>query len=189
MSGVVGLARLAPGRHNDALSNALGAFDKALSSGKLPDGQVTERLVRSTFSAVERITPKLSVDSVPNPFPSPHNLSWYFGACACPDDVRVFATMLSKSHLRVWSVAQAKDGWKVLVQVFGDTTQGNAQSTVEIETRVPSKRLKRYTLASIEPFAFKASNVELFMHDYARYLLRRLDLGTFVEITLGRRYG
>ena len=176
--------------HRKSLALSLGAFDKALASGKLPENQITDRLVRATFSAIEKAQPKLRIDSIPNPFPSPHNLSWYFGACACPDDVRVFATMLGKGHLRVWSVAQDKTGWQVLVQAFGDT-KSNIASTVEIETRVPSKRLKGYVMAAVEPFSLKAANIKDFMHDHARTLLARYqgEAGHFVQVTLARRYG
>jgi len=187
----VGLARGTGAIHGKSLALSIGAFDKALSSGKLPDGQVTDRLVRATFSAIEKITPKMRIDSIPNPFPAPHNLSWYFGACSCPDEVRVFATMLGKGHIRVWSVAQDKGGWQVLVQAFGDTVSGNAASTVEIETRVPSKRLKGFVMASVEPFAFKAENINLFMHEHARTILAKHqgETGHFVQVTLARRYG
>jgi hypothetical protein len=176
--------------HGKSLALSLGAFDKALASGKLPVGHVTDRLVRATFSAIEKITPKMRIDNIPNPFPAPHNLSWYFGSCACPDDVRIFATMLGKGHLRVWSVAQDKGGWQVLVQAFGDTVSGSA-STVEIETRVPSKRLKGYVLAGVENFKFKAANIDSFMHEHARTLLARHqdESSHFVQVTLARRYG
>lgn len=187
----MGLARGTGAIHGKSLAQSLGAFDKALSSGKLPEGQVSDRLVRATFSAIEKITPKMRIDSIPNPFPAPHNLSWYFGACACPTDVRVFATMLSKGHLRVWSVAQDKGGWQVLAQAFGDSISGSAASTVEIETRVPAMHLKGFVLASVEPFSFRARNIDLFMHEHARTLLARHQDQTshFVQVTLARRYG
>lgn len=131
----------------------------------------------------------MRIDHVPNPFPTPHNLAWYFNACACPEDVRVFATMLSKGHFRVWSVAQAADGWKVLAQVFGDDNQSGAKATAEIEAKVPSLRLKNHVLAGIEPFKLTVSNFSDFMHRYARELLAKQGNGHFVELTLGRRYG
>ena len=170
---------------------SLGAFDKALSSGKLPEGQVTDRLVRAAFSAIEKALPKMQIDNIPNPFPPPHNLSWYFGACACPDDVRVFATMLGKGYLRVWSVAQDKGGWQVLVQAFGDAISGSASSTVEIETRIHSKRLKGFVMAGVAPFEFSPRNIDQFMHTHARTLLARHqnDSSYFVQVTLARRYG
>ena len=188
LSGVVALARMSPGRHPEPLRASLGAFDLALSKGKA-EGKVTDRLVRATFSAIERVTPKLRIDDIPNPLPSPHNLSWYFGACACPDDVRVFATMLGKGHFRVWSVAQAMDGWKVLAQVFGADNQGEATKTAEIEAGVPKLRLKHHALTSIDSFKLTAANVEEFMHDHARVLLEKQGKGHFVEFTLARRYG
>jgi hypothetical protein len=181
------LARMSPGRHNEALRESLGAFDLALSKGKA-EGKVTDRLVRATFSAIERVTPNLRIDHVPNPLPAPHNLAWYFGACACPDEVRVFATMLGRGHFRVWSVAQAADGWKVLAQVFGSDTQGEAAQTAELEASTAKLRLKHHALSAIEPFKLTASNVEEFMHEYARVLLAKQGKGHFVEYTLARRY-
>ena len=188
LSGVIALARMSPGRHSASLRESLGAFDLALSKGKAA-GKVTDRLVRATFSAIERVTPNLRIDHVPNPLPSPHNLSWYFGACACPTDVRVFATMLGRGHFRVWSVAQASDGWKVLAQVFGADSQAEAAATAELEAGVAKLRLKHHALSTVVPMKLTAANIEEFMHDYARTLLEKQGQGHFVEYTLARRYG
>lgn len=152
------------------------------------EGKVTDRLVRATFSAIERVTPNMRIDHVPNPLPSPHNLSWYFGACACPDDVRVFATMLGRGHFRVWSVAQAADGWKVLAQVFGADNPSEAADTAELDANVAKLRLKHHALTTVEPYRLTASNVDEFMHEYARELLKKQGSGHFVEYTLARRY-
>lgn len=178
---------MAPGKHSDSIKEAIGAFDLALSQGKAV-GKITERAVRATFSAIERITPNLSVDNVPNPFPAPHNLSWYFSCCACPDDVRVFATMLSKGNIRVWSVAQDREGWKILAQVFGAESSAEALRFVEQDSSVPSLRLKHHVFAGSSRFNMTAQSVDAFMHEHARALLEKNGKGHFVEVSLDRRY-
>lgn len=175
------------GKHGQALKESIGACALALDKGKV-EGKVTDRLVRATFAAIERCTPQLRIDNIPNPFPAPHNLSWYFSACACPDDVRVFATRLSKGNNRVWSVAQATDGWKVLVQVFGAESQADAGRMVELEAKTPSLILKHHVMADASNFTFSAQNVDEFMHEHARVLLEKQGRGHFVELTLARRY-
>lgn len=178
----------APGRHSEALRESIGAFDLALSWGKA-EGKVTDRLVRATFSAIERVTPNMRIDHVPNPLPAPHHLGWYFGAVAVPTEVRMFATMLGRGHFRVWSVAQDAGGWKVLAQVFGADNQTEATQTAEVEASTARQRLKAHTLTAIEPYKLTAANVEDFMHDYAKELLAKQGSGHFVEYTLARRYG
>jgi len=184
---VLGLARLAPEQHPQALKESIGAFALALDSGKAV-GRVTDRVVRSTFSAIERYTPQLRIDHVPNPFPSPHNLSWYFGACACPDDVRVFATMLGKGHVRIWSVAQAADGWKVLAQVFGADSQEDANETIRLEAGVPSGRLKHHYLDAMTTFPMSALEADGLMATHAGIKMEKHGRGHFVELTLARRF-
>ena len=178
---------MSTGKHPQSLKESIGAFDLALSKGKV-EGKVDSRLVRSTFSAIERVTPQLRIDHIPNPFPSPHNLSWYFSACACPDDVRVFATRLGKGHVRIWSVAQAADGWKILAQVFGSDSQKEAAGTMELEASVPKLSLKHHVLSGSSNFTMAATNVDEFMHTHARELLKKMGRGHFVELTLARRY-
>jgi hypothetical protein len=187
LSGVLDQARLAPHRHPESLKKSIGAFALALESGKAV-GKVDSRTVRSTFSAIERYTPQLRIDHLPNPFPSPHNLSWYFSACACPKDVRVFATALSAGHVRVWSVAQAADGWKVLAQVFGATSAADARDSIGLETPVAAGRLKHHYLASVESFPFSAAAADELMMSQAKVLLEQQGRGHFVELTLARRF-
>jgi len=170
-------------------TSSIAAFDKALESGRVPaSGKVTDRLVRSTFAAIERGLGEIDVDTVPNPLPKPHNLAWYFNRCTCPTEVRQFAVALHRFHLRVWSVAQTADGWNVLVQVFGapDKTAGAVQA-VDLEARMPLKRLQHFALREIHPYKLDAQNVELFMHQCAKGLLEQEGLGDFVEVELVRR--
>lgn len=157
----------------------------ALDSGKA-EGAVTSRTVKATFSALERYTPSLGVDQLPNPFPYPHNLSWYFGSCACPHDVRVFATMLGKGHLRVWSVAKDELGWKVLTQVFGASSQEDAVATVKLDSGLPSTRLKHFYLKSVGPASLDPSAVDGLIRPFTKRDPQ--DLGVFVEVNLGRRF-
>lgn len=189
LSGVVGLARHAPGAHSPKLAASLVAFDSVLSAGKVAPGAVSDRLVRAAFSALENVTPQLRTDMVPNPLPAPHNLSWYFCACACPLEIRAFATALRRKHTRVWSVAKAEDGWRVLMQVFGATSKADAEKTASLETQVPAKRLRQHAVGSVKSFNLKPRAVEDFMHEHARGLLQREGLGDFVEISLQSRYG
>jgi hypothetical protein len=49
------------------------------------------------------------------------------------------------------------------------------------------QRLKGYALDTISPFELEASNVEKFMHDYAKNILNNKGLGTFVELFIERR--
>lgn len=183
LSGVVGLAKA-----NGMTTGAFDTFDKALTAGKVPtSGKVNDRVVRAAYAALERSSTKTSLDNIPNPLPAPHNLSWYFSSCVCPADVRQFATMLGRGNIRVWSVARDMNGWYILAQVFGAKDGKDAVKTVEIETRLPVHRLKGYTLDTISPFELEASNIENFMHDYAKNILKTKGLGTFVEVFLERR--
>lgn len=183
LSGVVGLAKAA-----GVTGGAFETFDKALTAGKVPAvGQVTDRIVRSAYASLERSSTKMSLDSIPNPLPPPHNLSWYFSACTCTPEVRQFATMLGKGNIRVWSVARDLNGWFILAQVFGAESDKDATSMIELETRLPARRLKSHVVASIAPFKLEVKNVEAFMHDYAKNILKRKGLGTFVELFLERR--
>jgi len=190
LSGVVGLAKHAPGAHSPKLAASLVAFDSVLSAGKVAQGAVSDRLVRAAFSALERVTPQLRTDMVPNPLPPPHNLSWYFCACACPLEVRAFATALRRKHTRVWSVARAENGWLILMQVFGATSKADAEKTAALECQMPAKRLRQYAVGTVKSFGdFKPRAIEEFMHEHARGLLQRESLGDFVEISLLSRYG
>lgn len=183
LSGVVGLAKA-----SGVTASAFETFDKALTAGKVPvSGKVSDRVVRSAYAALERSSTKMSLDNIPNPLPAPHNLSWYFSSCACPPDIRQFATMLGRGNIRVWSVARDMDGWYILVQVFGTEDSASAVKAVELETRLPVQRLKGYALDTISPFELEASNVEKFMHDYAKNILKNKGLGTFVELFIERR--
>ncbi len=186
LSGVLSIARKAA--TTKSLKASFDMFDKALSTNKVPvEGKITERLVRSAFSALVKANIGLGVRHLPNPFPSPHNLSWYFGACTCPGEVRSFATSIRHRPLRVWSVAQAAEGWRVLVQVVGEDTSLAAEATVGLECKSPALRLRQHALGSIKSFPMKADNVEAFMHECARGLLAREGLGHFVEVSLDRR--
>jgi len=173
--------------HSESLKKSIGAFSLVLDSGKAV-GRIDSRIVRSTFSAIERLTPQLRIDHIPNPLPSPPNLSWYFGACACPKDVRVFATILRNSPIRIWSVAQAADGWKVLAQVFGASSGAEAVRTMALETKVPSGRLKHHHLDASVSFPLGVAATDQLMQDQARVLLEQQGRGHFVELTLARRY-
>lgn len=183
LSAVVGAAKTTSDN-----AGVLAVFDKALTEGKLPaTGKVTERIVRSAYAALERSSTKMSVDSIPNPLPAPHNLSWYFSSCVCPGEVRQFATMLSHGNIRVWSVARDLQGWFILAQVFGAKDDQEAVSMVELQTRLPVHRMKNHVLDTISPFALEVKNVEDFMHDHAKNILKRKGLGSFVEVFLERR--
>lgn len=183
LSGVVGISKAT----SDGVG-VLATFDKALAEGKIPaDGKVTERVVRSAYAALERSSTKMSVDSIPNPLPAPHNLSWYFSCCNCPAEVRQFATMMGHGNVRVWSVARDLQGWFILAQVFGADNQADAVSMVELQTRLAVHRLKGYVLDTISPFKMEPKNIEQFMHDHAKNILKRKGLGTFVEVFLERR--
>lgn len=85
-------------------------------------------------------------------------------------------------------MAQAADGWKVLIQVFGAESQAEARRMVELEAKVPSMALKHHVMAQADNFAFQAQNVDEFMHEHARKLLEKQGRGHFVELTLARRY-
>lgn len=183
LSGIVCLAKA-----NGVVNDAFVAFDKALSEGRVPaSGRVTDRIVRSAFASLGRSPIKLSIESVPNPLPAPHNLSWYFSSCVCPDEVRQFATMLGRGHIRVWSVARSIEGWFVLAQVFGEDSKESATKSVLLETRVATKRLKNHALAAVAPFDLDPKTVEGFMHKHAKAMLSKHGVGTFVELFLERR--
>lgn len=183
LSGVVGAAA----KHSGS-NTVLVAFDKALVDGKLPaTGKVTERVVRSAYASLERSSTKFSIDNIPNPLPPPHNLSWYFSCCTCPPEVRQFATMLGHGNIRVWSVARDLHGWFILAQVFGAESPEEAVGIVELQTRLPVHRLRNHVLDTISPFSMEPQNIENFMHEHAKNILKRKGLGTFVEIFLERR--
>ena len=165
------------------LAKDLAIYDKAFSKGKNVSDYVNNRVVRATFSAVEKAVPQLSLDKLGNPFNSPHNLSWYFNACACPTDIRSFATRIGKQHVRVWSVAQTADGWKVLAQVFGSSTQLEATKALELETRVPALSLKKHSLSVISGISINAASKEV-LAGYMRSLIDRVGNGHFVEVSL-----
>lgn len=181
LSGVVGLSRRVT--KTEELDASFGAFDAALASGKLPTtGKVSDRLVRSAFAALERKNPSLQMADVPNPLPAPHNLAWYFGSCACPDEVRAFATQVGKKNVRVWSVAQDTTSWRVLAQVFN-----GHQADLLQATDTARGRLKAYTLQSVNTFKMEPRNVSAFTHDFVRGLLGKQTLGEFIEFHLSRR--
>ena len=181
MSGVVGLAKAA-----GITGGAFETFDKALTLGKT-EGKISTRVVRLAYASLERNATSFALDKIPNPLPAPHNLSWYFSSCVCPGDVRQFATMIGRGNIRVWSVARDLDGWFILAQVFGADSDEEAVNMVELETRLPVHRLKGYVLDTISPFDMDMKNIESFMHDYAKNILKRKGLGTFVELFLERR--
>lgn len=185
LSGVVGLARGVAKK--PSVNASFQAFDKALQSGRVPtSGQVTDRLVRSAYAALERSNPGFTVDRVPNPLPKPHNLSWYFGHANVEDEVRAFATGINRKFVRVWSVAKVADGFRILAQVFGASGPTDASKMVEIETRMPAKRMRRFAVTGCASFTLTAANAESFMHEVARGLLKREGLGDFVEVSLDR---
>lgn len=95
--------------------------------------------------------------------------------------------MIGHGNIRVWSVARDLDGWFILAQVFGAENDEEAVNMVELQTRLPVHRLKGYVLDTISPFDMDTKNVESFMHDYAKNILKRKGLGTFVELFLERR--
>lgn len=184
LSGVVGLAK----KSGEALSSAFEAFDRALTAGKVGTNKVSDRIVRSAFASLSRTQVQTSLDLIPNPLPRPHNLSWYFGSCTCPAEIRAFATMLGRKHIRVWSVAHTVDGWVILAQVFGAENKDAALKDVELEARVPARRLQRHTVSSIASSKVDAKAAEEFMHSYAKALLKQHEgVGNFVEIFLERK--
>jgi hypothetical protein len=185
LSAVVGLARGVAKK--PSVEGSFRAFDKALQSGRVPtSGKVTDRVVRAAYSALERSYPGFSIERVPNPLPKPHNLTWYFGHGNVEDEIRAFATGINRKFVRVWSVAKVQDGFRVLAQVFGATGGPDAAKMVEIETRMPAKRMRRYIVTGVSSFTMKPANVESFMHEVARGLLERQGLGDFVEVSLDR---
>lgn len=184
LSGVVGLAK----KSKAPMSAAMEAFDRALTAKKIPAGRISDRVVRSAFASLSRSQIQTSLDLVPNPLPRPHNLSWYFGSCVCPAEVRAFATMIGRRHIRVWSVAHTVDGWTVLAQVFGGKNDAESVASVELETRVPAKRLQRHSISSVTSKKIEASAIESFLHDHAKDILSKNDtVGDFVEIFLERK--
>ncbi len=185
LSGVVGLGRGIAKK--PSVEGSFAAFDKALQSGKLPtSGKVTDRLVRSAYFALERSHPGFNLAQVPNPLPKPHNLTWYFGHADVEDEVRAFATGINRKHIRVWSVTKVQDGYKLLAQVFDAGNSKDAAHSVELESRMPAKRMRHFVISAVESFDLKTTNAEAFMHEVARGLLERQGLGDFVEVTLAR---
>jgi hypothetical protein len=176
----VGLSRLIS--KTQSLNASFEGFDRALSSGKLPGtGKVNDRLVRSAFSALERLNPKVRVADVPNPFHDPFNLNWYFGLCACPDEVRAFATTIGRKSIRVWSVAEHGGAWKVLAQVFGDP------AALVPAADAAQKRLNKFHVSSVQPTQYRPANVNAFAHEFTRGLLQKQDgTGQFIEVHLRR---
>lgn len=167
-----------------AVNASFAVFEDALESGRLPAaGKVSDRLVRSAFSALGRSAPELRLQDLPSPFVSPHNLSWYFGTCTCPTEVRLFVTSLGRRHLRVWSVARAEEGWRVLVQVFGAASKAKAVGEVELEMMLPSRRLRNY-VASAAGYRESLRNFDEFLHEKVRFTNLEYGKGTFVEVTL-----
>ena len=166
-----------------SLAKDLAIYDTAFSKGKNVSDYVNNRVVRATFSAVEKLVPQLSLDKLENPFSSPHNLSWYFNSCTCPTEIRAFATRIGKQHIRVWSVAQDASGWKVLVQVFGTATQIAAAKALELETRVPALALKKHALGGITDINVKPAG-KAQLASYVLSLIERVGSGHFVEVSL-----
>lgn len=185
LSGVISQAKAA----GQPLVASMEAIDNAYKAGKVPaSGKVTGRLVRSAFASLSRTPVQMNVDLIPNPFPSPHNLTWYFSQCICPPEVRAFVTMLGRKNIRVWSVGHTVEGWMVLAQVFGEDSGKEAVKTVELESKVASRRLQKHTLSSIEEYKLvPKAGFEDFMHEHAKLILKHQGLGNFVELSLERK--
>lgn len=162
-------------------------FDKAIEK-KAAEGKVSGRLVRAAFSATESIVPQMAMDRVSNPFVSPHNLSWYFGNCVCPQEVRLFATRIGDSHIRVWSVAQDREYWRVVAQVFDASSAAEARQAAEQNSRVPAKSLKNHTVDEIGSYKVSGA-LDPSAIEYSKVLLDRAKQGHFVEVLLRKKGG
>ena len=174
------------GKPLTTISASFDVFDQALSSGRLAStGKVSDRLVRSAFSALGRAVPGLRMEHVPNPFPAPYNLAWYFGMWVGPGDIRQFVTAIGRRYIRVWSVALDEDGWRILVQVFGSASAADACSQVEFEMRAPAMRLRGWA-PEVHPYTFSLENLDAWLHEHQRGFNKNYGVGQFVEITLRR---
>lgn len=161
------------------------AFDAALASNKLPvTGKVNERLVRSAYAALERLTPWVRPANLPNPLPSPHNLAWYFGVATCPDEVRGFATRVGHRNVRVWSVANDGLGWVILAQVFGAGTEQEAARAFELQAQVPLKSLRQHAMSTVLPTPISLTDVSAYPHEGVKKALMAGGLGHFVTVSL-----
>ena len=156
---------------------SLDKLDSGLKNGKAV-GKINDRLVRAALTCCP------TGYEVPSPFEAPHNLQWYFNRFTGPMEMRVFATSLTKSYLRVWSVAQDRAGWSVLVQASGMDSVAKAKEAVEIEARMPSKRLRGFVLRGVESFDVKDKVMKEWIEEYAKRAITASDLGHFVQLQL-----
>ena len=163
-------------------SESLELLSRAFSEGAVPErGMMTKNTVQAAYSVLSARMAK-ALDAVENPLPAPHNLSWYFRSCACPQDVRHFATRLSKHDVRVWSVAQASAGeWKVLVQVEGAESKNEAVSSVAGSSLRPSKALRNRIVSSVNAVTSPKGDVP---SAFPRLRPVAGNDGIFVELTI-----
>jgi hypothetical protein len=173
---VLAAAKVNPLVQPDSMAS-LNKLDAALSSGKAAN-KINDRLVRSALTCCS------AGFEVPNPFDAPHNLQWYQNRFTGNMEVRVFATALTKSHLRVWSVAQTRAGYSVLVQVLGQDSAKDASETATLEAAMPSRRLRGFRLEGVDSFNVKDKVMKEWAEENAKRLLMASDLGHFVEIQL-----
>ncbi len=164
------------GKLSAATAENFRVFDKAVAK-QVVVGKVDDRIVRAAFSAAESIVPQMAMDKIPNPFVAPHNLGWYFGNCICPKEVRVFATRLGGQHIRVWSVAQDRDYWRIVAQVFLADSIGEAKLNAEQNSRVPSKSLKNHMFEAVDGYSVTQAE------------LAQAKEGHFVEVLLRKKGG
>lgn len=179
LSSVVSVARHVLGAN---ASETVVSLDRAFAEGRVNADKVTDRLVRATWSPVQRVA-AAAMSEVANPFPSPHNLSWYLGTCTCPDEIRMLATSLRNVNTRVWSVAQTVDGWSILVQV-GPGADPVAQVAQLLP--VPVKKMRKYRLDSVTEVANLAlpwEQTKTFIHKHAKSLMDK-GVGTFVLVDM-----
>ena len=166
----------------DAGSESLDLFDRAFSEGAVPErGVMTKRTVQAAFSVLSAKKAKV-IEAVVNPFPSPHNLSWYFRNGTLPEDIRHFATRLGRGDVRVWSVARAStDEWKVLVQVEGAESKNEAVSSVAGSSLRPSLALRKRIVSSVSAITIPAVDIP---SSFPRLRPVSGSDGVFVELTI-----
>jgi hypothetical protein len=166
----------AEGQVSGKTADTFSMLNRAFEKGKAI-GLVGDRLVRSSLSCCP------SSIVLPNPFPSPHNLDWYLGRFAGPQELRQFATLVGKSHTKVWSVAKTMSGYDVLVQVLNSE---DPPATVTLEMGVACKRLTGYRAEEPKKFTFEEEALKAFMSDYAKQALDDHGLGDFVVVSVNK---
>ena len=175
-------------------SEALRMIRSAFEKQTIVVGVLNKRAVQAAAVSLSKSAPnsgsttvgKRVIDTLPNPFPSPHNLAWYLRSCDCPADIRAFATRLGRRNIRVWSVGASDPfTWKVLVQVFASSSAKEATEVVERDAARPAKILKGRVVSGVSHLRKKPS---LDLPSYAKVIAAKdvSDTSHFVEVTISR---